>query len=347
MKIIAETALRLLKNGESFAQATILTSSGSTPREPGAAMLIRRDGSIVGTVGGGVLEAHILKTAKRVIDTGIATVEEYLLEESGAAAIGAICGGRAQTLIEFIDANDVRNTAYFEQLFKACAAEKQSFIAALIPHSISTPRCECLILSDGTFVGSERYDRQLLDQLWPIPDLDDDSLSLDDTEVYLFPVGSDGTVYIFGAGHCGEKLAHVLHTVGFGTVVIDDRADFANSARFPDADEILVPESMTAPFDTLAFGADSYIVIVTRGHVHDELVLRKALKTQAGYVGMIGSRKKRETIYQHLLADGFTSEDIQRVHSPIGLPIGAESPEEIAVSITAELIQFRAARKAK
>ncbi len=102
---------------------------------------------------------------------------------------------------------------------------------------------------------------------------------------------------------------------------------------------------MTQPFDTLELGADSYIVIVTRGHMHDELVLRKALRTKAGYVGMIGSKKKRETIYQHLLSDGYTPADIARVHSPIGLPIGAETPEEIAVSITAELIQFRAQKK--
>jgi xanthine dehydrogenase accessory factor len=346
MKIIAETALRLLKNGESFAQATILESSGSTPRERGAAMLLRRDGSITGTIGGGVLEAHVQKAARRVLETGAADVAEYVLEQTGAAAIGAICGGRAKALIEYIDAADPRNTEFFEKLSKACAADKQSFIASLIPDStITQPRCQCLILPDGTFVGGDRFDHNVLSQLWPVPDPEDEPLLLGGVSVYLSPVGSDGTVLIFGAGHCGEKLAHVLHTVGFGTVVIDDRAEFASVARFPDADVILVPESMTQPFDTLEIGADSYIVIVTRGHAHDELVLRKALRSNAGYVGMIGSKKKRETIYSHLLADGYTPDDIARVHSPIGLPIGAETPEEIAVSITAELIQKRAAKK--
>ncbi len=346
MKKIAEAALRLLKDGESFAVATILESSGSTPREPGATMLIRRGGGIVGTVGGGVLEANIQKAARRVLETGKAAVVEYVLEQSGAAAIGAICGGRARALIEFIDPQDPRNTVYFEQLFKACAAEKQSYIASLISDSeMTAPRCQCLILYDGTIVGGEGLDKAVLAKLWPVPDTDEAALRLDGLTVYLAPVGSDGTVYIFGAGHCGEKLAHILHTVGFGTVVIDDRAEFANSARFPDADEILVPKRITDPFDTLQFGADSYIVIVTRGHAHDELVLRKALRTEAGYIGMIGSKKKRETIYNHLLADGYTPEDIGRVHSPIGLPINAETPEEIAVSITAELISIRAKKK--
>jgi xanthine dehydrogenase accessory factor len=150
--------------------------------------------------------------------------------------------------------------------------------------------------------------------------------------------------HIFGEAS-GEKLAHIAHTVGFVTVVIDDRSEFANRDRIPDADELIGPESIEKPFDTTQFGADSYIVIVTRGHMHDEVVLRRALKTNAGYIGMIGSKKKRETIYSHLLRDGYTQDDIDRVCSPIGIAIGAETPEEIAVSITAELIKVRAEKR--
>jgi xanthine dehydrogenase accessory factor len=148
------------------------------------------------------------------------------------------------------------------------------------------------------------------------------------------------------AGHCGEKLVHMLHIVGFNTVIIDDREEFANALRFPDADEILVPDEMDRPFDEILFNRECYIVIVTRGHLHDETVLRAPLRTDAFYIGMIGSRKKRETIYDHLRADGYTEADIARVYSPIGLPIGAETPEEIAVSITAEMIRVRAEKKA-
>ena len=156
---------------------------------------------------------------------------------------------------------------------------------------------------------------------------------------------NDGTAYIFGAGHCGEKLAHILSTVSFGTVIIDDRAEFANPERFPDADEILVPVSMDDPFADIVMGADSYIVIVTRGHIHDEIVLRGALRTDAGYIGMIGSRKKREEIYRRILSDGYTQKDIERVFSPIGMDIGAETPEEIAISIAAEMIRVRAGKR--
>lgn len=346
MKKIAEEAIKLLQNGTDFVQATILTSSGSTPREAGAVMLIRADGSIVGTVGGGVLEAHIMKTGLSVLKSGKSIVDEYVLEQSGAAAIGAICGGRATVLIERIDPADELNLAYFEQLLEAVRLDRQSYNAVLIPDSGEFPvRSECLLLPDGTVACAERFDPDIISKLQQLEDIDEEPVQLSGCTAYLFPVGSNGTVFIFGAGHCGEKLAHVLHTVSFGTVVLDDRSEFANAVRFPEADEILVPDSMEQPFNSIEFGADSYIVIVTRGHMYDELILKKALQTRAGYIGMIGSRKKRETIYQHLLSDGFTDADIARVHSPIGLSIGAETPEEIAVSIAAELIKFRAGKK--
>lgn len=348
MKNIAEKALQMLRNKTSFAHAIILTSSGSTPRNAGAGMLIRPDKSIVGTVGGGVLEAHIVKTAQKVLETGAAAVVEYVLEQTGAAAIGAVCGGRAKVLVDFIDAANPKNLEYFESVLKAAQSDKPSYLALLIPDSGDLPpNNQYLLQPDGAVVSVGTVNDSVAAGLKEALDSGEDSTVLEGSIVYLFPVGSDGTVYIFGAGHCGEKLAHILHTVGFGTVVIDDRAEFANSVRIPEADQILVPKNMEEPFDTISFGADSYIVIVTRGHVHDEIVLRRALGTKAGYIGMIGSSKKRETIYQHLLADGFTQADIDRVYSPIGISIGAETPEEIAVSITAELIKVRSEKKTR
>ena len=345
MKKIAEAALELLRSKTSFSLAVVLESSGSTPREAGSAMLIRPDRSIVGTVGGGVLEASVIRTALKTIAEKKAAVIELVLEEKGAAAIGAACGGTARVLVDCIDAADPGHTVFFEQLFIAAGSNQRAHLAALIPASGNLGlRNVCLILPDGSTAGAEVFGADILALLQSSRGYDVFT-KLENFAAYLFPVGSDGTVYIFGAGHCGEKLAHIAHTVGFQTVVIDDREEFANRGRFPDADEILVPESLARPFDERGFGGDSYIVIVTRGHVFDEVVLRKALKTDAGYIGMIGSRNKRETIYRHLLADGYTADDIARVHSPIGLNIGAESPEEIAVSITAELIQARAENK--
>lgn len=346
MKKIAEAAIQLLKSGISFAQAVILESSGSTPRNAGATMLIRADKSIVGTVGGGVLEAHIQKTAQKVLDSGKSAVVEYVLEQSGAAAIGAICGGTAKVLVDYISADDSSNIEYFEHLLKAAQSDKVSYLAALIPDTgVLAARNQCLQLPDGSIIGTEGLSGDVISQLQMIEDSADDETAIENYTVYRFPVGSDGTVYIFGAGHCGEKLAHILHTVSFGVVIVDDREEFANQTRFPEADDIIVPESMEDPFDRTDFGADSYIVVVTRGHVYDEIVLRRALKTNAGYIGMIGSRKKRETIYQHMLDDGYTQADLKRVYSPIGISIGAETPEEIAISIAAELIKARAEKK--
>ena len=345
MKNIAEAATQMLRDGTSFALAIVLESSGSTPREAGSAMLVRPDKSIVGTVGGGVLEANTVNAAVKAITEKKAAIVEYVLEEKGAAAIGAACGGTARVLIDCIDAHDPGNAVFFDRLLRAAGADERSHIAALIPASGAlAQRNVCLILPDGSTVGAEVFGPDITAHLQAARGYDIFT-RLENYTAHLFPVGSDGSVVIFGAGHCGEKLARVAHTVGFETIIIDDREEFANRTRFPDADEILVPDKLDAPFDTLVVGPDSYIVIVTRGHMHDELVLRRALKTSAGYIGMIGSKKKRETIYSHLLRDGFTPEDIERVYSPIGLDIGAETPEEIAISITAELIRVRADKK--
>jgi xanthine dehydrogenase accessory factor len=346
MKQIAEAAISMLKAGISFAKATVLESSGSTPREAGSSMLIRPDKSIVGTVGGGVLEANTVKTALRAISEKKASVVLYVLENEGAAAIGAVCGGRARVLIDYINADDPGNLEFFEQLLKASGMNQRSHIAALIPDSeILSRRNTCLVLPDGTVVGADAFGADIQSYLEKGQGYDVFT-RLEKFSAHLFPIGSDGIVYIFGAGHCGEKLAHIVHTVGFKTIVIDDRSEFANTNRIPEADGIIVPKRLEEPFQTIAFGPDSYIVIVTRGHMHDEVVLRRALQTDAGYIGMIGSKKKRETIYKHLLDEGLTQADIDRVYSPIGISIGAETPEEIAISITAELVKVRAEKKA-
>jgi xanthine dehydrogenase accessory factor len=156
------------------------------------------------------------------------------------------------------------------------------------------------------------------------------------------PLGADGVVYIFGAGHISQKLAPLTRLVGFRTVVLDDRAEFANRERFPAVDDLLVLSSFDRAMARLSIHANSYLILVTRGHAHDKTLLGEALATRAGYIGMIGSRGKRDAVYRALEEEGFAAEAFQRVHSPIGLTIAAETPEEIAVSITAELIAVRA-----
>jgi len=132
--------------------------------------------------------------------------------------------------------------------------------------------------------------------------------------------------------------------VGFKTVVLDDRSEYANSERFPASSEITLLESFDR-LPELAIDEDGYIVIVTRGHLHDKTILAQALKTKAGYIGMIGSRRKREKIFEVLAGDGFGKQDFDRVYSSIGIDIGAETPQELAVSIVGELIKVRAEKE--
>ncbi|MCL2126374.1 MAG: XdhC family protein [Oscillospiraceae bacterium] len=346
MKDIVNTAIELLNAGESFVQATILVSSGSTPRGAGSCMIIRSDGSICGTVGGGALEAGIMKTAPGVMSSKLARVIDIVLDGNDEIAVDMICGGNASVLVDYIDPKHPGHLEYFTALLATLRSGIQARIVTVPPkEGSSAERCQCLLLPSGPPLGSDGIDPAVISAIERRSGGYDAFTKLDNLGIYLHSVGNDGVAYIFGAGHCGEKLAPVLASVGFSVVVIDDREEFANDARFPNADEIIVPESMDLPFAQREFDGESYIVIVTRGHAHDELVLRGALRTGAGYVGMIGSRRKREAIYVHLLADGFLQSDIERVFSPIGISIDAETPEEIAISIAAEMIKVRAARR--
>jgi xanthine dehydrogenase accessory factor len=163
-------------------------------------------------------------------------------------------------------------------------------------------------------------------------------------ELFVEPILADPILYIFGGGHVSAQIIPLASRVGFKVEVIDDRPEFADPAKFPDAAKV-----HQFPFEgvlgRIPVDQSSYLVIVTRGHIHDKTVLEQCLRTKARYIGMIGSRRKKAMIYEKLLEEGFTKSDLDRVHAPIGLDIGAETPEEIAVSIVAELIQVRAGRE--
>ncbi|MDP2268319.1 MAG: XdhC family protein, partial [Deltaproteobacteria bacterium] len=154
-------------------------------------------------------------------------------------------------------------------------------------------------------------------------------------------VAPDNILYLFGAGHISTCLAPLAKMIGFTVVVIDDREEFCNGERFPEADELLVVP-FTEVFDRIVVSPSSYLAILTRGHIFDHMVLQAALRHSPAYVGMIGSRRKIDILYRSLLEEGFSQASIEKVHAPIGLPIGAESPEEIAICIAAELIKIRA-----
>ena len=164
-------------------------------------------------------------------------------------------------------------------------------------------------------------------------------------EEFVEEFGLETTAYIFGGGHVGLALETVLRYVNFKTVVLDDREDYANRQRFADADEVKIISDFKHAFDGLELTENSYIIIVTRGHAGDYDVLKDALRQPSAYVGMIGSKRKNAVLFDKLRAEGYSEEDIARIHAPIGLPIQAETPEEIAISVVAEMIQVRASHE--
>ena len=163
-------------------------------------------------------------------------------------------------------------------------------------------------------------------------------------KVFIEPILPRSVLYIFGGGHIAFSLVRIGKILDFKVVVIDDREAYANPERFPEADETIADDYPNT-FPRISVDKSSYIVIVTRGHAYDQTVLEWAITTNPKYIGMIGSRKKNKKIYDNLIAKGFSENDLKSVHAPIGLSINAETPEEIAISIMAEIIKTRRSKK--
>jgi xanthine dehydrogenase accessory factor len=248
-----EEIVRMRRTGQRGALATIVHTNGSIPSYESSRMLVREDGSIAGTIGGGCVEADVWAAAKEVMHKESPRKMVFNLNHEAGYDSGLICGG---TL-----------------------------------------------------------------------------------EVFVEPILPQPLLYIFGGGHVSMALAKTAHAAGFGITVVDDREQFANAQRFPMAQEILT--SYENAFASIAPNTSSYLVIVTRGHRDDMRVLAWAVRTQARYIGMIGSKRKVLSTYKALENEGFRAEEFERVYAPMGLEIGALSPEEIAVSITAELVAVR------
>ena len=248
-----EEVVKMRRAGHRGALATIVHTNGSIPSYESSRMLVREDGSIAGTIGGGCVEAEVWAAAKEVMHREAPRKMGFNLNNEASYDSGLICGG---TL-----------------------------------------------------------------------------------EVFVEPILPQPMLYIFGGGHVSMAVARIASAGGFGIAVIDDREAFANSARFPMAHEIYT--SYDDAFEKIHPNASSYLVIVTRGHKEDMRVLAWAVRTNARYIGMIGSKRKVISVYKALEKEGYRAEELERVYAPMGLEIGALSPEEIAISIVAELIAVR------
>jgi xanthine dehydrogenase accessory factor len=342
---IFESVVKLLHWGESFVLATILSRCGSAPRDVGSRMIIRSDGTIIGTIGGGILEATVQKLAKELFTTQKTLMRSFTLNREGPAPIGMICGGNVDFLMHFEDASQPARLKHYEELLSALSSRKRAWLIMRLPDGeVSEDAPAAYLFKDGDASLEELGLPSAKEFLVEASSTQPMVLDFQGERFFVEPLCSEGTVYIFGAGHIGQKLGQLTKFVGFRTVVLDDREEFANRELLGSADRIVVLTSFDEAMKDLDIDEESYLVIVTRGHVHDKTVLGQALRTRARYIGMIGSRKKRDATYEVLTKEGFTAEDFARVHSPVGLNIGAETPEEIAVCIVAELIQVRAER---
>ena len=336
----------LLSEGEDIVIAAIIRQEGSAPRGVGTKMLIRRGGSVVGTIGGGVLEGRVMQLAQEVFADRCSVAEEFVLTAENIESLGMICGGNAEIYISLVSASVSANLELYRRLaeLEEDGRSKAFLVSKIItgPESRDLQQPQQALLIDDKMIGLQLTDQEKRLALQFGSERNVAVVVSEGNRYLIEPLALSASVYIFGAGHVSLQLARLTSMVGFRTVVLDDRAEFAAKERFPGADEVIVLDNFVDCMQNLHIDRSSYLVIVTRGHRFDYIALAEALKTEACYIGMIGSRQKRDAIYETLRQDGVTDDELARVYSPIGLPIMAETPEEIAVSIVAELIQVRA-----
>lgn len=329
-----------LRAGQSVAYTALVETRGSTPQKAGAAMLVFADGSQAGTLGGGCVEAEVKRRALRLLDDGRAELLTFHLDDNYGWDDGLICGGRMKMLVDPLRPGD--DLSYFETWHNLLGA--------------GAPCTEAVII-DAEKAGGHAADRFLLDEhgaciarrsVEDMPasvashlrSLADRPRPYVDHGISYLPFLQRCRLIIVGAGHVGQKVAQLASEVDFDVWVVDDRAEYCNPERFPDAKRLIV-----GPVDTALSGLEidrnTYCLIVTRGHNHDEEALYHLAETQAAYVGMIGSKRKIKLIFDDLLADGISREALSRVYAPLGFDIGSQTVSEIAVSILAELIAHR------
>lgn len=349
MKKLIKEIVHLLDSKEDFCLVTLIDKTGSTPRGDGAKMLVRSDGSILGSVGGGRLEAAAIILAKKAINERKTFIQTFDLTSKDAAASDMICGGRGEMLVDFMDADEPINREIYSAALEVIAQHKKGWLVTILENKVAgmvvPKRQQCLVRPDRTLVGQVDCAPDLMENLINSPaKITLHSEVYDNQRFLVEPLGEEGTVFIFGAGHVSQQIAPLSEGVGFRTIVLDDREDFANRERFAAPIDLRVIKDFTK-LPTLEIDEDSYLVIVTRGHLFDRDVLAQVLRSGAAYIGMIGSRTKRDLIYKELLERGFKEEELEKISCPIGIAIGAETPEELGISIVGELIKARADKK--
>jgi xanthine dehydrogenase accessory factor len=341
MRGIFEEIERLVENGDSLATATVVRTQGSTPREVGAKMVVRPSGETTGTIGGGCGEAEVWQAAMDALKDGRRRTMTLDLTGDISLDTEMVCGGVMEVFVDLWGSEDLG-------LLQAANVSMQRSGRFAVATALTTDesRGHRLILLDGEPVGS--LGDEDLDALVTPVGLEalreGVSRTVPGTEVqpsvFVEVQVKPPAMLIAGAGHIAVPLARLGTMLGFRVVVVDDRPMFANEERFPDADEVIA-----APFgETLAnypFDDQTYVTIMTRGHAHDLECLLEVIDKPVAYIGMIGSRRRVKGVLDIVREKGHSEELLARAHAPIGLDIGARTPEEIAVSVMAEVVQAR------
>jgi len=350
---ILDEILLALEAEDRVMLATIISTSGSTPAAALSKMLVKGGGTKwVGTVGGGCMEGDVLHHARSLYEADKAGILAFHLNEDSFDQ-GLICGGSLDVLVEPLTRKDIP----LIRLLKAIRDEGEDCVVATLLRSDGYVERK-LAVGVHTFRSSQAGDEITVSpsQLRSFfPDVQDDleeaaqrvyrrqetrRLRTNQGELILEPMAGCPALIIFGAGHVSRYLSRAASMAGFRVTVVDDRREYANAQRFPEAAQTMAVEFYEA-FARLTIKPSTYIVIVTRGHRSDEEILEYAVSTQARYIGMIGSKRKVLTTYQHIAARGTAIESLERVHAPIGIEIGAVTAEEIAISIVGELVRVR------
>lgn len=344
MKEIYREMVRLCQAGDAFALATVVGTSGSTPRNLGAKFLVYPDGGFLGSVGGGCIEAEIWQEARDAIKSGRTVIKEFSLNDESAAESGLVCGGTMAILIETI--GDRKWLPQLREIRDALEGKRAPLAVATLvgPSKRTAARLGArMMIEEG---GSLPFnDPEALFQEPPVIKAVRDAfsasgpqhVSVKEDELYIEVFRPPETLLIFGAGHIAEALCPMARVVGFRVVVVDDRELFANRERFREANEIIVAP-MEATARSFPVSSRTFVVIATRGHQLDYEVLREVVKSPAPYIGVIGSKRKSHLTYQQLAAENIPPEKLSALHIPVGLDLGAETPEEIAVCIISEIL---------
>jgi xanthine dehydrogenase accessory factor len=348
MKEVFHEAVDLLEKDDQLVVATVIRTKGSTPQKRGAKLLVRADGSGLGTLGGGCVEGDIWFAATQLMKgRGSAEYREYQLNEDLAAEDGLVCGGTMYFLIDPVYRPE-DYLDYAREIDSAYEGGGAVALASLIkpgPGSDAPLGSKLFIREDGHTegtLGDIELDREAVKKArgLMVHGENDYVVAESGAEYFVEAYTTPPQLVICGGGHVSKAISAHARALGFRLFITDDRAEFANQERFPEAD-MLVAKKPEEALTELPITPNTFIIVATRGHRFDNVALAAAANTPARYVGLMGSRRKTILIYEDLVRMGIPIDRINEIRSPIGLDIHARTPEEIAVSIMAEVLMFR------